>query len=321
MQVRARVENRLEEFGEAGECRPTLALALVVPFLNEREHLPVFLKSIDAQSRRPDQLVLVDDGSSDGSYELARAFAQLRPYAVALRRPPRPPEADRLASAAELRAFQWGLEQVEIEYDIVAKLDADLELSPLHLAVIEAHFKRDPDLGVAGGYLSIRLPDGALVRERHPADHVRGPNKFYRRECLAQISPLPAHLGWDTIDEVKARMRGWRTTSVEIPGADSVHLRPTGMHDGRLRAYWRWGECAYGFGSHPLHIVAGTVTRFRERPYVASGAAYMLGWAAAHLRGRPRAGPEVRSFRRREELRRIKALRGRRSTRVSVSPQ
>jgi poly-beta-1,6-N-acetyl-D-glucosamine synthase len=285
-----------------------LTIAVVVPFLNEREHLPSLLKSIDAQSRRPDQLVLVDDGSSDGSYELAQAFAEEHPYALALRRPPRPSETDRLATAAELRAFGWGLEQVEVRYDIVGKLDADLDLAPLHLAEIEAQFERHPELGIAGAYLSVRLPDGSLVRERHPADHIRGATKFYRRDCLAQISPLATHLGWDTIDEVKARMLGWRTTSLDLPGGDSIHLRPTGMHGGRLRAFWRWGECAYGFGSHPLYVLAAAATRCRRRPYIASGVAYLLGWAAAHIRRRPRVGPEIRSFRRREELRRLKAL-------------
>jgi glycosyltransferase involved in cell wall biosynthesis len=268
----------------------------------------LFLESIDAQARRPDELILVDDGSTDGSYELAHEFAKTRAYAVALRRPPRPPEVDRLASAAELRAFQWGLERVTRPYDIVAKLDADLRLKRNHFAEIQAHFDRDPQLGLAGAYLSIRLPGGRLAREEHPSDHVRGPNKFYRRQCLEQIAPFPAHLGWDTIDEVTARMHGWRTRSIELPDGDSIHLRPTGMHDGRLRAYWRWGECAYGFGSHPLHVLAGGVARAGRPPYGVAGAAYVLGWGSAYARHRPRAAQEVRKFRRREELSRLQTL-------------
>jgi glycosyltransferase involved in cell wall biosynthesis len=284
-------------------------LAVVVPFLNEREYLPPLLESIHAQSRRPDQLVLVDDGSTDGSYEIAQAFADEHSYALAVQRPPRPPEADRLATASELRAFQWGLERVDVPYDIVAKLDADLELRPSHFAEIQTLFEQDPGLGMAGGYLSVQRSDGSIVRERHPANHVRGPNKFYRRPCLDQISPLPAHLGWDTIDEVKARMHGWRTTSVALAEGDSIHMRPTGMHDGRLRAFWRWGECAYGFGAHPLHVFAGGIARSGKRPFVISGTAYMLGWGAAYVRRRPRAKPDVRAFRRREELQRLRGLR------------
>ncbi len=281
---------------------------MVVPFLNERPRLPTFLASIAAQSRRPDRLVLVDDGSTDGSYELARAFAAEHRFAKLVRCPPRPPQRDRLASAAELRAFQRGLEQVDVPYDIVAKLDADLELAPTHFAELERHFASDPALGVAGAYLSVRRPDGSTVRERHPAEHVRGPNKFYRRECLEAIGPLVAHLGWDGIDEVRARMEGWRTRSVELPGGDSIHLRPTGAHDGRLRAFRRWGECAWGIGTHPLIVLAGALARARRRPYVLGGAMYLLGWAAACVAGRPRAEPEARAFKRLEDLDRLRRL-------------
>lgn len=308
MEVRARIENRSDESQRAHQHGSDVILAVVVPFLNEREHLPTFLASIDAQTRRPDRLVLVDDGSTDGSFELARQFSDQRSYATALRRPPRPAEADRLATAAELRAFQWGLKQIDVPYDIVAKLDADLELTPVHFAEIADGFARDPGLGLAGAYLSIRSPTGGTVREQHPPDHVRGPNKFYRRECLDQIGRLPAHLGWDAIDEVKARMYGWRTASIELSEGDSIHLRPTGAHDGRLRAFRRWGECAYGFGSHPLNVLAGGVARARTRPYLLAGAAYVAGWLLAWIRRRPRADRDVRAYKRREELHRIRRL-------------
>jgi glycosyltransferase involved in cell wall biosynthesis len=288
----------------ASDCAPgDLTLAVVIPFLDEEAHLPRLLASIDAQTRRPDRLVLVDDGSRDGSHALAAAFAATRgDYVILIRTPPRPAQADRLASAAELVAFDHGLRALDRGCDVVAKLDADLDLNPRHFAEVLAQFAREPELGLAGAYLSIELPDGSTRREWHPADHIRGASKFYRRECFEQVWPLPPHLGWDTIDEVKARMLGWRTRSIELSGGDSLHLRPTGMHDGRLRAFWRWGECAYGYGAHPLHVLAGAIARSRSRPYLLSGGAYALGWISGYLRGRPRVAVEVRSFRRREEL-------------------
>jgi glycosyltransferase involved in cell wall biosynthesis len=83
----------------------TVRLAVVVPFLDEERLLPVLLESIAAQERPPERLLLVDDGSRDGSAALAEAFAARRPYAAALRRPTRDAGADRLAGAHELRAF------------------------------------------------------------------------------------------------------------------------------------------------------------------------------------------------------------------------
>lgn len=283
-----------------------LAVAVVVPFLNEQTHLPTFLRSIDLQTRRPDQLVLVDDGSTDGSFEVAAEFAAGRPYVVALRRPPRPSAGDRLAKAAELEAFVWGLSQVEIPYDVAAKLDADLDLSPRHVAEVLSQLEDDPSTGLVGAYLSVRNPAGAIVRERHATHHIRGATKFYRRACLEQIWPLSDHLGWDTIDETAARMHGWTTVSIELSGGDTLHLRPTGAFDGRLRAFWRWGASAYAYGSHPLHVAGVGLTRSTWRPYGISGISYMVGWASWNVRRRPRAPAPVRAFRRREDLRRIR---------------
>jgi poly-beta-1,6-N-acetyl-D-glucosamine synthase len=295
-----------------GSNRSGCRLAIVVSFLNERNYLPTLLDSIAAQSRLPDRLLLVDDGSTDGSGTLAEQFAATHPYARVVRRPERPAESDRLATAAELQAFQWGYGQLEPDFELVAKLDADLQLQPNHFAEVCALLERDPQVGIAGTRLSIRTPNGD-AREPHQHDHVRGPNKFYRRSCLEQIQPLPAHLGWDTLDEVKARMCGWRVVSIVLPGGDSIHLRPVGTHDGRLRACWRWGECAYGYGSHPLTVLLGGIARSRRRPYVLSGLTFILGWMTAGARSRPRATSDVRRFRRREELRRLaRPLAGRR---------
>jgi glycosyltransferase involved in cell wall biosynthesis len=49
-------------------------VCLTATFLNEAEHLPEFLDSLLAQTRRPEQIVLVDGGSQDGSAEIIRKY-------------------------------------------------------------------------------------------------------------------------------------------------------------------------------------------------------------------------------------------------------
>src|SRR4051794_23701967 len=102
-----------------------MQLAVVVPFLNEAERLPVVLEAIAAQERPPDQLLLVDDGSTDGSAQITADFAGRHDYALALQRPTRAAEADRLAAAQEYRAFLWAVEQLAEPWDVVGKLDGD----------------------------------------------------------------------------------------------------------------------------------------------------------------------------------------------------
>ena len=283
----------------------SLRLALVVPFLDEESLLPALLASIAAQVRPPNRLVLVDDGSRDGSASLAHEFAAQHPYATAIRRPVRSAAGDRLAGAHELRAFAWALDALDEDWDVVAKLDADLRLPPGTLAAMEQRFMADPRLGIAGPRLLSTDDAGRDVSHRTRHEHVEGAVKFYRRGCLQEIAPLPAILGWDTIDEVRARMRGWRTRGGEGGEEPVVHLRPMGAHDGTVRAFRRWGACAYAYGEHPLHVLLVALRHAREAPALLGGASYLVGWLLAALRRAPRAEPELRAYVRRDQLRRI----------------
>jgi poly-beta-1,6-N-acetyl-D-glucosamine synthase len=283
-------------------------IAIVIPFLNEGRYLDTLLESMAAQTRPPDRLLLVDDGSTDSSPEIAALFAERFAYARVLHRPPRAVGRDRLIDAAEWRAFRWGFERLDGKFDVVAKMDADLRLNPGLVEAMERAFEADPHLGMAGTYLSVEAPDGRYVEERSPAYHVRGPTKFYRRACYEQIDPVLSVPGWETIDEVKARMLGWRTLSFSLPGEPSVHLRPTGTLDGGLRASRRDGQGAYSYGAHPLHVLLGAANRVRDRPYLLAAVNYLTGWTLAAARRVPRAEPEVRAFARREQLSRMRAL-------------
>jgi poly-beta-1,6-N-acetyl-D-glucosamine synthase len=284
-----------------------MRLAVVVVFLNEERFLPVLLESIARQRRAPDQLLLVDDGSHDDSPAVARRFADAHGFARALTRPKRPAQKDRLATAAELKAFHWGLEQLVEPWDIVVKLDGDLELPPRFFDEIVGAFEADPDLGIAGAPLSTRGPDGAVRVERSAAWHVRGPNKFYRRECWEQISPLPEFLGWDAIDEARAQLNGWRLGVVPIPGGHTVHLRSTGTHDGALRGYRRRGIAAWAYGAHPLGVLASAAVRVADPPRIRGSLAYIRGWVEAAVRREPRAERQVRRFVRQENLKHLRA--------------
>ncbi len=306
-------------------ANPSFRVVCIVSFLNEARHLATFLASIGEQARFPDLLVLVDDGSSDDSPRLASAFAKERDDVLALRRPSRPLERDRLARAPELRAFLWATEQLALEWDVVVKMDADLKLSPDLFRTMELAFRDNPALGIAGTYLSvIDERTGEQRRERCRPDHVRGATKFYRRPCFEQLAPIEPVLGWDTIDEIAARMHGWQTLSFECPRGDTIHLRPTGVADGRLRAQYRWGACAYAIGQHPLWVLLSAARRASDSPRLLGALAFLSGWGVSTLRRGPRAAADVREFGRGEQLvelrrqlvelrRRVRAVRPQRS--------
>ena len=282
-----------------------MILAVVSCFLNEERYLRRCLDSLAAQTEPPDELLLVDDGSTDGSVELAAEFAEAHSWARVLRRPLRPAEHDRLARAAVVQAFNEALDHLDGGWEALGKLDADMELTPDVLATVRREFQQDPSLGMTGPRISEPDPRGGAVRKPCGPDHVEGSTKFYRRACFEQIAPLPAFLGWDTIDESRARLHGWSTRSFEAPGGDPVHMRPMGAYDGGLRARRRWGLCAYSYGAHPAHVLAYGGRLALRPPYITGGINYLAGWAGGAIRRAPRAEPELREFVRRDQWRRL----------------
>jgi glycosyltransferase involved in cell wall biosynthesis len=283
-----------------------MRLAIIVPFKDEERHLPSLLASLAGQTRPPDALVLVDDGSTDSSGRQADAFAREHDRVRVYHRPvPSRAGRDRLAAAPELRAFLWALERLDGDYDIVAKLDADLRLRPETLQQVLASFRADPRLGIAGPNMVDMGDRDHAPPHRSGHGHVDGAVTFYRRACLDAIAPLPPILGWDTIDEVRARMRGWGAGPLDLPSGPVEHLRPMGAHDGFARGFRRWGACAWAYGEHPVHVLLVAVQRARDRPAVIGSLNYVAGWALAALRRAPRAEPELRACVRRDELRRI----------------
>jgi glycosyltransferase involved in cell wall biosynthesis len=63
-------------------------LSVVMPVFNHARFLDRTLASLAAQTRLPDELVVVDDGSGDGSADVVAAFARTAPFPVTLARQP-----------------------------------------------------------------------------------------------------------------------------------------------------------------------------------------------------------------------------------------
>jgi biofilm PGA synthesis N-glycosyltransferase PgaC len=301
----ARVERTRD--GRDGDPVRSLRIAVAAVFLNEETYLPVFLASMAAQTRRPDLLLLVDDGSTDESGQIASRFAERTDRFHYVRLPERPPDPDRLAAANELKAFQSAVDPLLEAFDVVAKMDADLDLAPNAIETIERAMLADPKLGLAGIVLSERQDDGSLTPITTRLDHVEGAFKFYRSDCWRQIQPLQPILGWDTLDEFQARAHGWRTRSFETDSAETEHLRRMGTHGTILRSFRRWGVCSYGYGAHPLQVAWYAFVLMRSRrPRLIGGLNYLAGWAGAWIRRAPRAAPEIRREVRREQIGRMR---------------
>jgi hypothetical protein len=279
-------------------------LLIVSPVYNEAGFLDRTAAAIAAQERRPDRWIVVDDGSTDRTLEIAREWESRLDCLTVIeaRQVSRAMGADNLALAREARAFNLGLEHAGWkDFTHIGKLDGDVELPPRWFATLLDRFRDRPALGLAGGRLIEPSPEG-WKRIAIPDYHVHGAVKLFTRECLEAIGGIPERLGWDTIDETYARMRGYGTHS--FSDLVAKHHRHWGSADGRLRGRARHGECAwilhYGLGWVMLRSLKVALVP----PRGLSGIAFLYGYAVAAVRRTPRV-PD-RQFRRfvRRELRR-----------------
>src|SRR4029077_9964358 len=97
------------------------------------------------------------------------------------------------------------------QWDFVVKLDGDLSFESDFFSRALQRFSEDARLGIGGGTVCRKYGDQLRPESKDPAFHVRGATKIYRRECWRQLGGLYPVTGWDTLDEVKANMLGWRT--------------------------------------------------------------------------------------------------------------
>jgi glycosyltransferase involved in cell wall biosynthesis len=264
-------------------------LLIVSPVRNESAHIERVVRAVAAQTRPPDVWVVVDDSSTDGTWETLSALAPEVPFMRVMRAPTRPSEAgahDRLAVAADAKTFNAGLNSVAWkDFTHVGKLDGDVELPPEYFEEVLAAFAEDSRIGMACGEL-IEYQNGRARRLSKTAHHVHGALKTYTIDCFCKVGGIREQLGWDAIDETYARMLGYRTGSVGQ--LEAIHHRPAASADGTLRGRARHGECAFIAYQGVPWVLARSLKLSLRAPVGLSGLAFLYGYFRAAARGVPR---------------------------------
>ena len=144
-------------------ARPSLGV--VIAAHNEAGSLPVTLAALFAQTDPPQQILIADDGSTDGTAAvLEDAFGFEAPEIGAIS-PPSPARRSlrwlRLPHGGKARALNAAILQLDTE--IVLTVDADTLLAPTAIAAMRAAFGAEPDLVAATGILTPKCRGGALA--------------------------------------------------------------------------------------------------------------------------------------------------------------
>lgn len=210
------------------------SVSVVATVLNEAASIDRLLRSLAGQTRLPDEVIIVDGGSTDGTQEALEAFCRQAPFDMqVLVRPGANISAGRNAAIAAAAG------------PIIAITDAGVRLEPDWLEHLTAPFEAQPAPDVVSGFF---VPEYhsvfelALGATTLPRLEEINPETFYpssrsvalRREAWERVGGYPEWLDYceDLLFDFALRDAGYRFAFA--PDA-VVHFRPRSS----LRAFWR----------------------------------------------------------------------------------
>lgn len=194
------------------------AITAVIPYFNEAQYLPATLQSLSTQRLRPFALVLVDNGSTDGSREIAARWAADNPdIATTLLSEERPGQVHALAS---------GIAAVETPF--LAIMDADT-IYPPHYLELAVRLLTASDVHVVG-----------FIAHDAPADPAAGSARARRwiyTHIIPRILTRQAHGG--------GYAHVMKTAPFRAAGGYSANLWPYVLKDHELvNRLWHRGRIA-----------------------------------------------------------------------------
>ncbi|HEY1700837.1 MAG TPA: glycosyltransferase family 2 protein [Trebonia sp.] len=218
----------------------TRTLTVIVPAYNEAAGLPETLTSVMRQTEAADRVLVVDDGSSDGTAEVALAYG-----AEVLRRDQ--------SSGSKSAALNYGL--LECDTDLVLNVDGDTVIADNYVKLVKAAFA-DPMVAVAAGSVGVWNPKGILQRGRQ-AEYLLSFHLFrpvqnawgsplvcsgaacaYDREPLAAAGGFPDDTVGEDMDYTWRMMLAGRK-AVYVAGAECYAIDPKTTAQLRTQL-WRW---------------------------------------------------------------------------------
>jgi glycosyltransferase involved in cell wall biosynthesis len=278
---------------------------LVSACRNEEAYIEGLIDAISTQTVRPLRWIIVDDGSTDGTYDRALDRARDLNFVQIVKMAGGRPRS----FASQVFAAQHGYEQLKgTQFDFIGFLDADIRVESHYYEQLIQCFDADPGLGLAGGAVIDKYEHRTEnIRQGSEDFHVAGGVQFFRRACFEQIGgyiPISGG-GQDTIADIMSMMHGWRINA--FPRLEALHLRPDGFgNDDIFQRGMKWGRKFYLLGYHPVFYFGQCVRRLSRRPIIIGSACQLLGFVVAAWKSEPRpVSNEFVRFLRQLQMRRM----------------
>jgi glycosyltransferase involved in cell wall biosynthesis len=252
---------------------------VISPVKDEEKYVETTINALVNQTAKPARWILVDDGSTDGTPEILHKYSTRYSWIDILktnRNAPRQP------GSPVINAFNRGYELIKNEeFDIIVKLDCDLDFKSDYFEMLLSEFNQDKTLGIASGiYLEKRNKAWSPVKM--PYYHTAGACKVVRKNCFEEIGGFIPSKGWDTIDEIRAQMNGWTTRHFE--SLKLHHLKNEGSGIGFLKTNAMHGEIFYLTGGSKIFFIMKVIHRMIfGQPFMLGGIMTLLGYLKPFL--------------------------------------
>jgi len=270
---------------------------------NEEDNLDRLFGCVLAQTVKPLVWIIVSDGSTDKTDEIARRYAGETPWMRFVRREKPEQERRRVEKVApgKVAAVEMALPLLRgLEYEYFANLDADVTIEPSYYERVLQRFESDRSLGIAGGMIRSILPDGVQARGgfKNP-EAVGGPIQMFRRKCYEDIGGYKPYGHEDGLACADARRKGWTVRSFSDIWANH-HVPYKGYAStiaSKVPTCFYLGQMNYVLRM-PLWF--DTLMALREcchRPFVLAGSSMLAGHLWAMILFKKKMPKEVSSWR------------------------
>ena len=201
-----------------------MKVCVIIPVFNEQDFIKKSVESLIDQTIKPAEVIYVNDNSTDNSKNIIKNLIGKCGW---IRVIDHKSFQEHVPGSKVIEAFNFGLKNLETQFDIICKFDGDIILPKNYIEKIIEIFNEKEKVGIAGGNLYVQK-NGKWIYENIAAKtHVRGPIKAYRAECFNDINALKSSIGWDTVDVLLAQKKGWLIYTDK--NLIVKHLKPTGQ--------------------------------------------------------------------------------------------
>lgn len=207
-----------------------LTLSIVIPAYNEEHHLKACLDSIAVQTEVPDEVLVVDNNSTDRTVEIAKSY----PFVTVLS------EKKQGVLAVRNKGFN------SAKCDIIARIDADNQMEENWVARIKELLVDDSAAAVTGPMYFYDMP---LQEDNYFAEHI------FKKSLYKFDKNFPFLLGGN----MAIRREDWEAVKPEVCSLKTIHedmdLAIHLHHQGKKLLYdasIRVGGSARRFDDNPI---------------------------------------------------------------------